>query len=100
MLKKPEISKKSILIVIIIIVGFIAFSFALFSSPKEFKQREHETANVVLFSKGEDESLIKALNIDTDAIHLTLITESNIKNAFNEKLLTRKEVQINNSLVL
>ncbi len=94
MFKKFILPKKLIVLITIVIISVASFSAILFSSPKIFKQREHEVANVLLFSKGKDDSLIDSLGIDSDAIHVTIITKDNIDQKFNEFLLLGTNVVI------
>lgn len=75
-------------------MGFIIFAVVLFSIPSLPVDRNHENANVVIFSKGTETSLITSLSIDTDAINLTIITKDNINQVFNENLLDHTHVII------
>lgn len=94
MIPKSKVPVKSILIIALIITGYIVFSIVLFFSPLKNIDRKHETANVILFSKNDNISLIISLKIDSEAIHLNLITENNIDSKFNEFVLKSTDVVI------
>lgn len=79
------LSKKSIGILIVFIILFSIFAAVLFSPEIGHIEREHETANVVIFSKEKDTNLIKSLKIDSNAISLTVITEENFDEKWDEK---------------
>jgi len=92
--RKVNISKKNLAILLIGIVGFTVFVAVLFSVPSITINRQHEQANVVLFAKSEDSSLITSLQIDSEAINLTVITKDTINTKFNEDLLNHTDVII------
>ena len=92
--RTSKISKKNIAFIIISILGIVVFVSVLFSLPSITVYRQHEQANVVLFSKGEDTSLITSLKIDKEAINLTVITQSNLASLFDENLLKYTNVII------
>jgi len=92
--KKLKLPKNTIIIILCSIIGFICFSMIFFSAQRALTKREHEAANVLFFSKGEDDSLLNSLNIDSDTIHLTIITKENIDKKLNEFLLRSVDVII------
>ncbi len=94
MKRKLDIPKKTIVKLLISSVCIIVFVAVLFSVPSITIRRDHGQANVLLFSKGDDTSLTTSLQIDTEAINLTIITQSNIDSNFNEDLLAYTDVII------
>lgn len=88
-----RIPKKTVAIVIIGIIVFTIFSLILFTPHSSLIQRNHETANVLIFTKEQDSSLISSLNIDS-AIDLTIISDANFDTVFNEELLKNTDVII------
>jgi len=88
------LQKKAYIKISIAAISLIVFAVVLFSIPSLPVDRNHENANVVIFSKGTDTPLITSLNIDTDAINLTVITKDNINQVFNDDLLKSTHVVI------
>ena len=73
-----RLPKKPIIIALIIVVSFSIYAMILYSIPITTSNRDHEVANVVVFSKGKDTSLITSLEMDAEAIHLTIITRNQL----------------------
>ncbi len=90
--KKLMLPKKAVIIGIIFSLGFTTFSILLFNASETHVSRGHDQANVVIFSKEDDTTLITALSLDTEAIDLDIITEDTIDEEFNEELIKNTDV--------
>ncbi|MGV9174097.1 MAG: hypothetical protein ACOC35_16230 [Promethearchaeia archaeon] len=86
------LSKKAIAILIIFIILFVIFATVLFSPEIGHIEREHGTANVLLFSKQKESPLSRSLNIDENAIDLTIVTEENYEEKWKEEIYKNSDV--------
>ncbi|MFO8019062.1 MAG: hypothetical protein R6U96_10525 [Promethearchaeia archaeon] len=79
---------------VIVIILFAVFTAVLFSPEIGHIEREHAQANVILFSNQKETPLSRALNIDENAINLTVITKNNYDDKWREDIYQLTDVII------